>query len=116
MKKGYETEHERAKQLEALNYFVIRASSSIGTCGEDLIAVRKNDDGTTDVRIEQVKSLKGSTFYFDEMSRSELIKLKNLKSTKNLPCYFVIKFKRQGWLEFDVTNLEAKPIKFLKGG
>jgi len=112
VKLGYEAERERQLQLQADGFHVVRCSGSIGAL--DLVCIRCKDDiwDVYDVMYEQVKSTKDKTFYFDEQSKWELERLKEIENKFRIPCFFSIKFKRKGWRVFNVKDIEGKPIKF----
>ncbi len=110
-KKGYTPEIERAKQLKEQLWEVTRNSGSIGA--SDLIAIRISDPqrGLFNVRYEQVKATRQKTFYFNERSKDELRRLKNLQRNKLIPCYFAIKFAYKGWKIINVSKINGSPIK-----
>ena len=112
VKLGYEAERERQLQLQAEGFHVVRCSGSIGAM--DLISTKSIDStyGQYDISYEQVKSTKDKTFYFDKQSRWELERLKEIESKFHIPCYFVIKFKRKGWIIKRVKDIDGSPIKF----
>lgn len=107
-KKGYRTERERQLVLEKEGYHVLRVSGSIGAM--DLIAV-KQEISSFIVFYEQVKSTKKDTFYFNERSRDELRRLKEIKKRYGIPCKWSVKFKRKGWKVYNAADLNGSPLK-----
>jgi Holliday junction resolvase len=125
VKPGYIYERERQLVLQELGYHVVRCSGSIGAmdlvCTRAIFASTNNSQAVPklppivmETHYEQVKSLKGKTFYFDKQSLWELERLQEIQSKFCIPCFFAIKFKRKGWLVKDVSELRGKPIKFEK--
>ena len=115
MKQGWKSEHERQLQLQSEGWNVVRCSGSIGAL--DLVAVKYVGDNTYNifqVRYEQVKKTRGKTFYFNEESKDELRRLKEITEKFNIPCFFVIKFTYKGWKILNVKEIEGSPIKFEK--
>lgn len=114
-KKGYPTEVERKKQLESQGYNVVRCSGSIGC--QDLIAAKVSKFYPRlcfELFYEQVKKTRKKTFYFDERSKDELRRLKEITSKFYIPCYFSIKFVNKGWKIIDVNEINGNPIKFME--
>jgi len=120
-KKGYIAEVERKEQLELEGFHVTRNSGSIGA--NDLIAVKNCipqeviDAGLCseikfDVRYEQVKKTREKTFYFNEDSKYELSRLKEISEKFKIPCFFAIKFTYKGWKIINVNDLDGSPIKW----
>ena len=111
-KQGWQAEHERQLQLEKEGFHCTRNSGSIGAT--DLIAVKRLliQGFPFEVRYEQVKKTRNKTFYFNERSRDELRRLKEITLKFNIPCYFSIKFTNKGWKILNVENIEGKPIKY----
>lgn len=113
-KKGWQAEHERKIQLEKEGFHCTRNSGGIGAT--DLIAIKRLliQGFPFEVRYEQVKKTRNKTFYFNERSRDELKRLKEINLKFNIPCFFAIKFTNKGWEIIDVNKIYGKPIKYIK--
>lgn len=118
MKKGYKEEKERKEWLEEAGWTVYRVSGSIGEA--DLLAIRLvsakipyyNIESLFEIRLEQVKSVRGNTFYFNNQSKKEWKGLYRLYKKLKVPCFFAIKFKRKGWKIVQVKTPRISPIKW----
>lgn len=111
MKKGYKAERERQLEYEESGWFCFRSSGSSGAF--DIVAV-KPLTRSFDVSIEQVKSVKGKTFYFRLRDKKELKRLKNIQRRYKIPCIWSVKFKRRGWKIYDVDEIKegGEPLKY----
>ena len=110
VKKGYWAEADRKKMLEKEGWIVFRVSGSIGAM--DLIAIKPFTSTLYEVRLEQVKSVRSNTYYFDERAKDEWRRLYEFKKS-GIICKFVILFKVKGrrvWKEFKLTS-ENPPKK-----
>ena len=111
-KQGYLAEVERKKTLEKIGFHVTRNSGGIGAT--DLIAVKKvNLDEMGDffvIRYEQVKKTRNKAFYFNERSKDELRRLKDIYKNFGIHCYFSIKFTNRGWKVINVSDFEPSPV------
>ena len=114
VKQGYLAEHERQLSLEKEGFHCTRNSGGIGAT--DLIAVKRLliQGFPFEVRYEQVKKTRNKTFYFNERSRDELGRLKEINQRFNIPCFFAIKFTNKGWKIINVNKIYGEPIKYIK--
>jgi Holliday junction resolvase len=111
-KKGYAAEAERKKNLEKEGYFVTRNSGSIGA--GDIIAMKPVTDGAHLVFIEQVKKTRKKAYYFDEKSKDELRRLKEIYLKFKIDCFFSIKFTNRGWSRVHVSFIDNDKPKRIK--
>jgi len=113
MKRGYVSEVKRKRMLESDGWLVFRVSGSIGYL--DLLAIKKHSINFI-VRFEQVKSTKKKAFYFDEKSKSEWNRLRDVSKAYGIPAFFEIEFKTgKGlanlWAELRVNGKCPKKVE-----